>query len=85
MVAGSPMTPAVCEVVDLVDKPAGTIVHLRVLPGTIDTPANRRAMPEADPRTWVDPQALADAMLFLASPLARAVTGVALPVFGIGD
>jgi len=36
VVAGSPMTPAVCEVVDLVDKPAGTIVHLRVLPGTIE-------------------------------------------------
>lgn len=36
VVAGSPMTPAVCEVVDLVDKPAGTIVHLRVLPGRIE-------------------------------------------------
>lgn len=55
-----------------------------VLPGTIDTPANRHAMPDADPRTWVDPEALAEAMLFLASPYARAVTGVALPVFGLG-
>lgn len=55
-----------------------------VLPGTLDTPANRHAMPEADPRAWVDPLALADAMLFLASPQARAVTGVALPVFGLG-
>ena len=55
-----------------------------VLPGTIDTPGNRRAMPESDPAAWVEPQALADAMLFLASPLARAVTGVALPVFGLG-
>ncbi|HWM19308.1 MAG TPA: hypothetical protein VNO51_06455 [Ilumatobacteraceae bacterium] len=36
VVAGSPLTPAVCEVVDIVDKPAGTIVHLRVLPGTIE-------------------------------------------------
>jgi hypothetical protein len=36
VVAGSPLTPAVCEVVDLVDKPVGTVVHLRVLPGTID-------------------------------------------------
>lgn len=53
-----------------------------VLPGTLDTPANRHAMPDADPNQWVDPQALADAMLFLASPLARAVNGVALPVFG---
>ena len=36
VVAGSPLTPAVCEVVDIVNKPAGTIVHLRVLPGTIE-------------------------------------------------
>ena len=36
VVAGSPLTPAVCEVVDLVEKPVGTIVHLRVLPGTIE-------------------------------------------------
>ncbi len=36
VVAGSSLTPAVCEVVDLVEKPAGTIVHLRVLPGTIE-------------------------------------------------
>jgi hypothetical protein len=35
-IAGSPLTPAVCEVVDLVDKPAGTIVHLAVLPRTIE-------------------------------------------------
>ena len=36
VVAGSPLTPAVCEVVDLVEKKVGTVVHLRVLPGTID-------------------------------------------------
>ncbi len=36
VVAGSPLTPAVCEVVDLVEKPVGIVVHLRVLPGTID-------------------------------------------------
>ena len=29
VVAGSPLTPAVCEVVDVVEKAAGTIVHLR--------------------------------------------------------
>ncbi len=56
-----------------------------VLPGTIDTPANRHAMSDADPRAWVAPEALADAMLFLASPQARAVTGAALPVFGLGS
>ncbi len=36
VIAGSPLTPAVCEVVDLVDKAVGTVVHLRILPGTID-------------------------------------------------
>jgi len=36
VVAGSELTPAVCEVVDLVEKPAGTIVHLRILPGSIE-------------------------------------------------
>jgi hypothetical protein len=36
VVAGSELTPAVCEVVDLIEKPAGTVVHLRVLPGTIE-------------------------------------------------
>lgn len=34
--AGSPLTPAICEVVDLVEKAVGTVVHLRVLPGTIE-------------------------------------------------
>jgi hypothetical protein len=34
VLAGSALTPAVCEVVDLVPKPAGTVVHLRVLPAT---------------------------------------------------
>ena len=55
-----------------------------VLPGTIDTPANRKAMPDADSATWVAPEALVDAILFLASDLARAVNGAALPVFGRG-
>jgi hypothetical protein len=36
VVAGSALTPAVCEVVDLAEKPVGTIVHLRVLSRTIE-------------------------------------------------
>lgn len=35
VVAGDPDAPAVAEVVDIVDKPAGRVVHLRVLPGAI--------------------------------------------------
>jgi NAD(P)-dependent dehydrogenase (short-subunit alcohol dehydrogenase family) len=55
-----------------------------VLPSTLDTPQNRAAMPDADFGRWVEPAALADVILFLASDAARAVTGVALPVFGKG-
>jgi NAD(P)-dependent dehydrogenase (short-subunit alcohol dehydrogenase family) len=54
-----------------------------VLPGTIDTPENRAEMPKADFSRWVPPQAIADAILFLASPAARAVNGAALPVYGL--
>ena len=51
-----------------------------VLPSTIDTPANRAAMPDADRSTWVQPEAVADVILFLLSPLSRALNGAALPV-----
>ena len=55
-----------------------------ILPGTLDTPANRAAMPDADVRRWVDPDAVAEVILFLASDGARAVTGAAIRVFGRG-
>ena len=51
-----------------------------VLPTIIDTPDNRRAMPDADPSRWVAPADLAAVMRFLASDAARAVHGAALPV-----
>ena len=35
--------------------------------GTVDTPANRRAMPEADPATWIDPLEIAQTFVFMAS------------------
>jgi NAD(P)-dependent dehydrogenase (short-subunit alcohol dehydrogenase family) len=51
-----------------------------VLPSIIDTPTNRADMPDADFSTWVQPAAIAEVILFLASPAARAVTGALIPV-----
>ena len=54
-----------------------------VMPSIIDTPQNRAAMPDADPRRWVAPAALAEVILFLASDAARAIHGAAIPVVGL--
>lgn len=53
-----------------------------VLPSIIDTPANRRDMPDADPARWVAPEALADVVAFLLSDAARAITGAGIAVSG---
>ncbi|MFP3854256.1 MAG: SDR family NAD(P)-dependent oxidoreductase [Anaerolineales bacterium] len=54
-----------------------------IIPGTIDTQANREMMPDADHDKWVDPEALVEVLLFLASDSARAVHAAALPVLGL--
>lgn len=53
-----------------------------ILPGTIDTPENREAMPNARHEHWVAPEAIADVFVFLASDGARAINGAAIPVYG---
>lgn len=53
-----------------------------VLPGTIDTPENRQAMPDSDFEQWVKPEQISQAILFLSSSASDAVTGAVLPVFG---
>jgi NAD(P)-dependent dehydrogenase (short-subunit alcohol dehydrogenase family) len=54
-----------------------------ILPGTIDTPQNRKDMADADFSKWVPTSELADAILYLASGQAHAVHGAALPVYGL--
>ena len=51
-----------------------------VLPGTIDTPANRRAMPDADRSRWTSPEAIAGVMAFLLSSESAPTTGALVPV-----
>lgn len=51
-----------------------------ILPTIIDTPANRRDMPDADFSAWVRPQDIALVAEFLASPAARSISGASIPV-----
>jgi NAD(P)-dependent dehydrogenase (short-subunit alcohol dehydrogenase family) len=53
-----------------------------VLPSTMDTPANRAAMPGADPARWVSLSSMAGVVAFLLGDEARDISGVALPVYG---
>lgn len=66
----------------LAEELKGRVRVNAVLPSIIDTPANRRDMPDADFSKWVRAEELAAAMLFLASPEASAITGALVPVTG---
>ncbi len=53
-----------------------------VLPGIIDTAANRQAMPGADFAFWPKPEDIAQAIVFLSSDAAKTIHGAAVPVYG---
>lgn len=62
----------------LAEELAGRVRVNAVLPRTMDTPQNRRDMPDVDPARWTATGAVAEAILFLASDQARAVNGALL-------
>src|SRR5438876_471606 len=51
-----------------------------VLPSTMDTPANRAAMPDSDRRGWVPVEAVADAIALLAREESAYITGTLLAI-----
>jgi NAD(P)-dependent dehydrogenase (short-subunit alcohol dehydrogenase family) len=53
-----------------------------VLPSTIDTPQNRKAMPHADFSRWVTPESIAGTLVWLASKAAGDVSGAVVPIYG---
>ena len=52
-----------------------------IIPSTIDTPANRKSMPEADFSKWVPPRALAEAMVFLCTEAGGNINGARIPIW----
>jgi len=69
------------QTVALENKDAGLTANV-VLPGTMDTPANRKSMPDADFSKWVQPGDVADLVLWIADERSAHVTGIAIPIDG---
>ena len=67
--------------VALENKDAGLTANV-ILPGTMDTPANRKAMPKSDFSRWVQPATVASLMLWLAGDAGKDVNGAVIPVYG---
>jgi NAD(P)-dependent dehydrogenase (short-subunit alcohol dehydrogenase family) len=53
-----------------------------ILPGTLDTEANRQGDPAADHPRWIQPRQVAALAVFLASDSAAQITGAAIPFYG---
>lgn len=59
---------------EMVDASAGGAIRATaIIPGIIDTEANRRAMPDADRSLWVSPQAIAEIIGFKFSDAGMAI------------
>lgn len=69
------------KTVALENKDVGITANV-ILPATIDTPANRTAMPNADYSKWVQPASIAALIVWLVSDNGRDVNGAAIPVYG---
>jgi NAD(P)-dependent dehydrogenase (short-subunit alcohol dehydrogenase family) len=65
----------------LENKDSGLTANV-ILPGTIDTPANRKAMPNADFSKWVRPDSIASLITWLAGDAGRDINGAVIPVYG---
>jgi NAD(P)-dependent dehydrogenase (short-subunit alcohol dehydrogenase family) len=71
------------QTVALENKDAGLTANT-VLPGTMDTPGNRKSMPSADFSKWVNPADVAELIAWLADERSGHVTGNTFPIEGNG-
>ena len=60
-------------------RPSGVRANC-VLPGTLDTEANRASMPDAKRDAWVAPVELGRLIVYLCSPASRPLTGIGIPI-----
>lgn len=69
------------KTIALENKDAGLRANV-ILPGTIDTPANRKSSRDADFSKWVQPAAIATLIAWLAEDAGRDINGAAIPIYG---
>ena len=67
--------------VALENKDAGLTANV-ILPGTMDTPANRKSIPNADFSKWVRPSTVASLITWLAGDAGKDINGAVIPVYG---
>ena len=72
------------QTVALENKDAGLTANV-ILPGTMDTPANRKSMPNADFSKWLKTESVADVAFLLAQDSAAHITGTVIPIDGQND
>jgi len=72
---------SVMKTVAIENRDAGLRANV-ILPGTIDTPANRQSSPDADFSKWVRPAAIASLITWLAGDAGREINGAAIPIYG---
>jgi NAD(P)-dependent dehydrogenase (short-subunit alcohol dehydrogenase family) len=65
----------------LENKDAGVTANV-ILPGTMDTPANRKAMPNSDFSKWVQPTNVASLITWLVGDTGKDMTGAVIPIYG---
>ncbi len=58
------------------------VVTSVVIPSTIDTPQNRKSMPDSDPSNWVKPEAIADIIYFHCTDKAAVLREPLIKVYG---
>lgn len=67
--------------VALENKDVGLTANV-ILPGTMDTPANRKSLPDADFSKWVRPSTVAGLVVWLSSDAGKDINGAVIPVYG---
>ena len=84
MVAYAAAKAAVAAITQaLAEEVAGEAIWVNaVAPSILNTPANRAAMPDAPHAAWPAVTAVAEAIVFLASPDNRCTRGAVVPVYG---